>query len=330
VAAILADEVAFWHDQDGGANPAQEIFTALRPAMATLPNSMLMVATTPYSRKGIVYSTFRRHWAKDGDPILIWKAPTRAMNSTVSQAVVDEAIELDPASAASEFGAEFRTDVETYISREVVDACVVPGRFELPRVAGAAYCAFVDPSGGSSDAMTLAVAHFDHRTKHVILDAVRERRPPFSPEDVCLEFVALLRSYGVKRVQGDRYAGEWPRERFRALGIHYDPCEKPKSQLYVDLLPLLNSGRAELLDHARLAAQLCGLERRTARGGRDSIDHAVGGHDDLANAAAGCLVLAAAGGARRIVISQATMRWASIPACPAAFLQPGYRARLRY
>jgi hypothetical protein len=64
VAAILADEVAFWHDADGAANPASEIFTALRPSMATLPRSLLMVATTPYSRKGIVYATWKRHWAK--------------------------------------------------------------------------------------------------------------------------------------------------------------------------------------------------------------------------------------------------------------------------
>jgi hypothetical protein len=46
-----------------------------------------------------------------------------------------------------------------------------------------------------------------------------------------------------------------------------------------------------LLDHPRLVAQLCALERRTARGGRDSIDHPPGAHDDVANAAAGALVL---------------------------------------
>jgi hypothetical protein len=63
-----------------------------------------------------------------------------------------------------------------------------------------------------------------------------------------------------------------------------------KSDLYRELLPLLNSGRVELLEHERLVAQLCGLERRTARSGRDSIDHAPGAHDDIANAVAGVLV----------------------------------------
>jgi hypothetical protein len=73
-------------------------------------------------------------------------------------------------------------------------------------------------------------------------------------------------------------------------GINYEPAEKPKSDIYRDLLPSLNSGRAELLDLPRLSAQLCGLERRTARGGRDSLDHGPGAHDDIANAVAGVLV----------------------------------------
>jgi hypothetical protein len=40
-------------------------------------------------------------------------------------------------------------------------------------------------------------------------------------------------------------------------------------------------------------SQLTGLERRTTRGGRDLIDRRPGSHDDLANAVAGALVLAA-------------------------------------
>jgi hypothetical protein len=78
-------------------------------------------------------------------------------------------------------------------------------------------------------------------------------------------------------------------ERFRARGITYVPAEKPKSDLYRDLLPILNAHRAELLDLPRLAAQLCSLERRTTRGGRDSIDHPPGTHDDVANAVAGAI-----------------------------------------
>ena len=139
--------------------------------------------------------------------------------------------------------------------------------------------------------MTLAIAHLSDGL--VVLDAVRERRPPFSPEAVVTEFAQLLAEYRVTTVIGDRYGGEWPRERFRQHGIGYVAAERPKGELYGSLLAMINSGRLELLDHTRLIAQLCGLERRTAWGGRESIDHAPGGHDDLANAVAGAVAAAA-------------------------------------
>jgi hypothetical protein len=101
------------------------------------------------------------------------------------------------------------------------------------------------------------------------------------------DFAVLLKSYRVTRVTGDRYAGEFPRELFRKHSIHYACAEKPKSDLFRDLLPLLNSGRIVLPKSDRLVSQICGLERRTSRAGKDSIDHGPGSHDDLANAVAG-------------------------------------------
>ena len=73
----------------------------------------------------------------------------------------------------------------------------------------------------------------------------------------------------------------------------YEPAAEPKSELFLELLPVINSRRVALLDNPRLLSQLTALERRTSRAGRDSIDHPPGGHDDLANAAAGALTLLA-------------------------------------
>jgi hypothetical protein len=91
----------------------------------------------------------------------------------------------------------------------------------------------------------------------------------------------------------------WPRESFAKFGIGYELSSQPKSGLYLAFLPLLNSGRVELPDNPRLVSQLCSLERKTARGGRDSIDHPPGQHDDLANVIAGVasLLTAASDGA---------------------------------
>ncbi len=280
----LCDEIAFWPSDDA-AEPDVEILNALRPSMATIPQAVLLCASSPYSRRGQLYRMWREHHGKEGSPVLVWKAPSRVMNPTLPQKLIDDALEADRPAASAEYLAEFRSDVETFISREAVEGCIVPDRRELPPVAGVAYQAFVDPSGGSSDSMTLAVGHRDG--ERLTLDAVRERKPPFSPETVVDEFAALLKSYRVSVLTGDRYGGEWPRERFRKLGVGYQPAKKAKSDLYRDLLPVLNSGQIELLDHPKLINQVCALERRTARGGRDSIDHAPGGHDDLANVLAG-------------------------------------------
>jgi hypothetical protein len=203
----------------------------------------------------------------------------------VPQRVIDEATERDPAWAAAEYGAQFRSDVQSFVSREAVEACVALGVRERAPLSGLRYSGFVDPSGGSADSMTLAVGHREDTV--VVVDAVREVKPPFSPEDVVDEFATLLKRYRIVKVTGDRYAGEWPREQFRKLGISYAPAAEPKSDLYRDLLPTINSRRIDLLDHPRLVNQLVSLERRTARGGRDSIDHAPGAHDDIANVVAG-------------------------------------------
>ena len=149
----------------------------------------------------------------------------------------------------------------------------------------------IDPSGGSADSFTLAVAHKD-RDKRIVIDAVRERRPPFSPEDVVEEYAAVLKTYRVSSVTGDRYAGEFPRELFRKHGVNYELSEQTKSDLFRDLLPRLNSGSILLPRHDRLISQLVSLERTVSRGGRDTISHPVGGHDDVANAIAGAAVLA--------------------------------------
>jgi hypothetical protein len=179
--------------------------------------------------------------------------------------------------------------VQAFLTREAIEAAVVPGRYELPPFGGYTFSAFVDAAGGSgSDSMTLAIAHADGG--RAVLDVVREWRPPFSPEEVVTEASLLLKNYGVSLIEGDRWGGDWPSERFAVHGIRYEVASRTKSDIYRDFLPSMNSGQVELLDNARLVAQFAGLERRTARGGRDSIDHGPGQHDDVANACAGALV----------------------------------------
>ena len=296
VGAVL-DEIAFWPTDDA-AEPDSEVLKALRPAMATT-GGMLVAISTPYARKGTLYEVHKKHHGQDSD-VLVWNSDTATMNPAINRAIIERAFEEDPVAAASEYGrdghVEFRSDVETFVSREAIEAAVVPGRLELPSLSGIRCHGFLDFAGGSGqDSATLAIAHAEkHDAQEVaVLDAVREVKPPFSPDQVCQDFAELLRHYRITTATADRYAGDFPAEQMRKRGVTVKPSERTKSEIYKAFLPRLNSGQVELLDVPRLHAQLTGLERRVARGGRESIDHSPGGHDDLINAAAGAMVLAA-------------------------------------
>jgi hypothetical protein len=297
--AAICDEIAFWHSEDSS-NPDSEILTALRPTLATTGGPLIAISS-PYARKGEMWSAYSRDYGPEGDPrVLVAQGATTDLNLSGLPALQDwikRQYAKDPAGAVAEIGAQFRTDVETFVPLEIIRACTDPVAERMPE-RGIGYVGFIDPSGGASDAFTMAIAHQEGNI--AVLDVVREVRPPFSPADVTEEFVGLLRAYSISTVHGDRYGGQWVVEQFNGHGIRLEPSELNKSEIYAELLPMLNSRTVALLDNERLVHQLNGLERRRGRTGRDTIDHPKGGHDDLINAAAGALVLAQDGSATSV------------------------------
>ena len=296
----VLDECGRYRDENS-ASPDIELYRALKPGMATLPGSILVGISTPYKKSGILWDKFKSSYGRDDDDVLVIKAPSIALNPTLNEAEIAKELADDPQGARAEWLAEFRSDISAFIDRDMIDRCIPDrSRNALPPMADVQYFAFCDPSGGSSDSMTACVAHKEIGTEKLVLDCICERKAPFSPEDVVAEFAAVLKQYRIKTVTGDRYAGAWPRERFEVYGIEYRPSDLVKSQIYLECLSLFTSGRVELLANKRLENELAGLERRTARGGRDSIDHGRGDHDDVANSACGALLLAATAEANRV------------------------------
>jgi hypothetical protein len=192
--------------------------------------------------------------------VLVAQAASWVMHPGLDPSFIAEQYEDDPVSANAEYGANFRSDVDAFVRAEVVEDAVVRGCHELmPSPKSWKYHGFCDPFGGSQDSFTLSIAHGDGDI--AVLDCIREFRPPFSPENVVAELAGVLRSYGLREVTGDAYSGEFVRELFRGKGISYNISRKSKSEIYIDLLPMLNSGRVALLDHPKMVAQLCGLGR---------------------------------------------------------------------
>jgi hypothetical protein len=303
LAGGIVDESAFLRAEDS-ALPDRELVRALRPGLLTL-HGLLLVISSPHRKVGILYDAHRKYFANDTqDRGLYIQASSRDLNPGIDEQDIAEAMEDDPAAAQSEYLGYFRADLQGFLDDETVDGAIVPGRRMLPRRIGCKYVAFADPSGGRGDSFTLAIAHQDQapdskQPGRVVLDVLQAVAPPFDPAVAVSGLAETLKSYGLQEVHGDAYAGEWPPAEFRKHGIAYKPSELTRSEVYLECLPLFSQGRIELLDLPILRTQLLLLERRTRAGGRDSVDHPRGAHDDHANAAAGALRLAAPARTRR-------------------------------
>jgi hypothetical protein len=209
--AVICGEIAFWRSEES-TNPDADILHAVRPTLATSGGPLICISS-PYARRGALWDTYGRFYGPEGDPmVLVAQGASRDFNPDLPQSVVDRALERDPLANRAEFMAEFRTDVESLLTIETVNAVIDPGVKERAPDLKHSYVAFVDPSGGSSDSMTLAIAHKEGETE--VLDLIREVRAPFSPEAVVEEFSSTMQRYRCSRCYGDRYGAAWPVEQF--------------------------------------------------------------------------------------------------------------------
>ena len=273
---VLFDEVAFYRS-DNSASPDIEVYRAAVPGLATT-GGMVIGFSSPYARRGLLYDKWRKHYGKPGD-VLVVQGGTLDFNPTLDRRVIDDALEDDPEAAKAEWLGRFREDVESFLTRDTVQSAVRPDPLELPFDRRHRHVAFADPAGGGADEYCLAIGH--REGERMVVDLVRGRKG--TPAEITAEYADLLKSYGVTRITADRYAGSWPADEFERNGIKVEASPKSKSDLYVDALAAFNSGRVEIPPDDKLQAQLIGLERRTSRTGRDTVDHPPGGHDDRAN-----------------------------------------------
>jgi hypothetical protein len=231
---------------------------------------------------------------------------TLSLHPSFSTAVVKRAIKRDAVRAMSEYGFEgkipFRQSESSLVDQAPVDLAIVTDRRELAPVEGVTYVGFLDAAQGSrsGDSMTLAIAHDDDG--NAVVDCVIEKVPPFSPINVLAnDFVPVLERYGVPRVVGDGVSKGFVEQTLRDLGILFDVSTMDKSQLYLNLLNLLNSNAVQLPDIDTLRLQLLSLKRYPGANNRERIDHPKGRayHDDVANVVAGAVALCSGVGGKK-------------------------------
>jgi Terminase large subunit, ATPase domain len=288
--ACIFDEIAYWRDE-ASATPDVEVYRAILPSLATT-NGMLIGISTPYRKLGLLHQKHKDHFGQDDHEVLVVQGSTATFNPSLSAATIETQRQADPVSGASEWDGVFRDDIASLWDDQVIDDAVEHGRpLELPptkTLFGSIYKAFCDPSGGvGQDAYTLSICHRDG--EQFVCDLVRGTRGRFDPQTVTQEYAALVQQYGVGTVTGDRYASEWVSAAWLKEGISFVASAVPKSEIYRECIPLFMRGLVRLPEHPTLLRESRLLERTVHRGGKDSIDHPRGGHDDYANALCGAL-----------------------------------------
>jgi hypothetical protein len=293
VVAAIFDEVAFWRDETS-AMPDVEVYRAVMPAMATT-NGVLVAISTPYRKLGLLYQKHRDHFGKDGDDILVVQGTTKQFNPTLADEVIEAQRQADPTAAASEWDAEFRSDIATYLDDASIDAAIEYARpLEIPPAGREVfYKAFCDASGGvGHDSYTLAIGHREMGNEgRYVIDVIRGSRSGVArdPQLITEEYAKLLAEYHINEVTGDYYSAGWVENAWQKCGIRYIKSALSKSDIYLEVIPLFTRGLVRLPEHPKLIRELRLLERHTHRSGRDSVDHGRSGSDDYANAVCGAL-----------------------------------------
>lgn len=292
----VMDEPAFYN-LEGAADSDVEILTAIRRGMVGFPAPKLLKISTPYMRSGVIWEDFQTFGDEDPDR-LVWRSTSTEMNPSL-MARLARFVRLDPRRAAREYDAEFIEDAAAAYAGEWLDAAVVPGRHELPPRPGISYVGATDPTGGGGDVFSLVILHREGSgpESRLVVDAVRGRAHVGAKLEALVgEYAVLLKSYNCREVNGDKYAGGWPRQEFLRHGIVYRDASGDKSEALLALEPLLAQGRVELLDHPELLRELRLLERRARAGGRTVIEAPRGAHDDYSTSLAHAAEVASAGG----------------------------------
>jgi hypothetical protein len=290
ICAAILDEVSFLRSEDS-AVPDVELYRALTPAMLTLHGTLVAISS-PHMKRGLMYQLYGKYFANDNATRLYLQSDSLTLNPTLNIEAIEAAMAEDPEAGRSELLGEFRNDLSAFLPAEDLDAAIIPGRRTLQPSQQYMYRAFCDPSGGRSDSMTLGISHMEG--SKLILDKLVAVAPPFDPEAVVVRFCEVLASFGLNRVVGDQYAGDWVASSFARHGVAYQPSELSASQIYIECGVLFSQGLVELLDITALRTELSLLERRPRAGNRgDSVSHPRGFHDDQAISALGSLLLVA-------------------------------------
>jgi len=272
-----------------------DILRAIRPGLARIPGSLLLVITSPSAKQGMVWETYRRA-DQFADSILVLKAPTLLLNPDFDPAIIEEERKRDPENARCEYDAEFLEVVESFLPSDLIDSCArdatdhhITLRKYNPNITS--YIAVTDVAF-RADTWTYCILHKEmgEYTSRIVLDYIQgftgTKKHPIDIHFATKEIARVCRQYHVYEIYGDHYAADPIRTALRRQGLLYNPIyisPDYKRSMYSNLKILIEQELLSLLDHPPSIAELKSLQIIFSPSGQWQIKSPKGATEDYAS-----------------------------------------------
>lgn len=275
LAGAVLDEADFFDADDAAVNLGDQI-----DAVATrlLAGAQVWVVSSPWAAEGPFHDRFTAAFGHPGDgPVLAFHSDSRSMNPTLDRALEESERRRDPDKAAREYDAvPISANGAAFFPAAVIALAVDEGREgHLEPAPAYAHTAGTD-LGFRKNSSALGIARAEGGV--AVLVYHDERRPaagaPLVPSEVCADFAATCRAYGVESVRGDLHYAETAREHFGKVGIVYDdwnPSQDAQAEAFARVRSRMAEGRVRLPNDPRLLAQLRAVRSQPMPGGKIRI-----------------------------------------------------------
>ena len=267
----LFDEVARWKDSDTGVNPATEVLASARPTMATMPNALEVMCSSPM---GEFDAHFDAMAEGDNEAQDTYQGATWEANPTLTEADTRK-LETDEAIWRREYAAIPSSEVyEGLLTAHDLDITTRRGEVELEPAPGHTYVATMDPAT-RGNAWTFAVGTADARGRLVVSythEWQGTQANPLDPGEVLRAMDLTCRRYGVQYVYTDQHAGDELVSLAREIGVSYEIVVAPwthanRLSACLNLRTRARSEGIELPATPALRADLLGIRLRITRTG---------------------------------------------------------------
>jgi len=292
---FLADELARWHDDRTGANPATHVLESVRPAMATqlCHGAKELLISSPWATLDAHYDA---HETGDNEDQIARRATTWEANPSLTEAACRRLCKKEQESGeASDLDREYRAIPMTssevwFFNHADIDASARFYPMPVVAEAGTIVTSGAD-YGFARNSSALVVAHRPTPDGPITIAEALEVKVPaegsLKPSETVERFAAAIKRHGCGSAMSDIHYAETIREHLNKHDLVYNPAPHDNVAPYVRLRALLAEGKVVLPKNKQLLRDLKEVKSKPISGSRIKVilpTRPDGSHCDLVSA----------------------------------------------